>query len=683
MGIVASEKIFVDPKEEITFVIERALISEKENLIFIIPQNSILLSSPVSINILFKEISKTKKNGVIVTEDKYGTSIASKAGFVVVEKVSQITSEEWDISINKKLKYLAIQEKQKRELLSNLGLIETKSKIEEKNEGEIGSTTKEMPNKIASDFQDENLAVSDKEVKEPENKDLKINETSDEEDEVENFYKKPRKETKVVNLKGISLATGGDIRNFLNSPVDDKMLTESNFNNTMEDIPERKVKSYVGSSSFAGRDFTKQVKPESSSKGFFSNLFGGKKNFASEDELENNLVKQKRRKKIIIGSTVIGLVLLLGSSYLFAFQLSSVDVSIKFKKEDVSGTADVLLNPDVTEVSYNPVTIPTKVISEEGISLSKTGEANGVGQRGTKAKGFVIIYNLTDKPITIKKDAKLTDPTTNKTYILSAEVKLGIDEDKISNNVSIEASGYGEDYNIPISKDSTSFEVEGYSTEFASKQVYARLYNEISGGKSEEFVSVSQENIDTLKEKIMPELKTLGEGKIRNALPSGYTLISDSIKFTETSLSSLPKVDEEAKDKKFTLSIEGTYTGYAVANEDLKMIAERILSDNRNSDLEEDNNLVVDNIDLPQITSVEEVDAGVVISISTQASVGVRPTDESLKVAIAGRSMSDASNYLSSVESIENVRLNFTPSFIPEFLRTLPYDPSRISIRIR
>ena len=60
MAIVTSEKIFVDPKEEITTVIERALNSEKERVIFVIPQSSLLLSTAVTVNILFRELAKSK-----------------------------------------------------------------------------------------------------------------------------------------------------------------------------------------------------------------------------------------------------------------------------------------------------------------------------------------------------------------------------------------------------------------------------------------------------------------------------------------------------------------------------------------------------------------------------------------------------------------------------------------------
>ena len=120
MSITTSEKVFIDPKDEITFVVERILNSEKERVIVVVPQNSLLLSSIVSIDILFRKIAKSKKVAIIVTEDEYGKNIATKVGFVVVAKVSQINPELWDMTRNRKRDALEKMDAKKKELLSNI-----------------------------------------------------------------------------------------------------------------------------------------------------------------------------------------------------------------------------------------------------------------------------------------------------------------------------------------------------------------------------------------------------------------------------------------------------------------------------------------------------------------------------------------------------------------------------------
>lgn len=635
MGIISADKIFIDPKEEINFIIERILKSQKDNIIIVVPQNSILLSSPISINILFKEISKTSKNSIIVTEDTYGTSIAQKAGFIVVKKVSQVGEQDWDQALNRKIRYRDAQERRKNELLSDIGLIESNDEVQEKNQT------------------------------------IEKNEIIEIDEEPIKMFEKPRKDSKVIELGGIKLATAGDIRALSETKEENEILSPRN--EFVNDIPEREIKS-ISTRNFAGKDFTKnftdrRIDMQAKKSG---TILG-----------DDQISKKKRNRKIAIISVISILIFLLGSIILIAFQFSSIDINLKFKQEEVSGTADVILDPDITEVVNSPAKIPSKILKEEGLNISKAGEATGESIKGTKSKGFVTIYNLTDSVINLKQGTVLTNTVTSKKYVILQDVNLKVAVPGVNpyvENVSIEATEFGSDFNIPISPDSVSLEVTGYSAEFASKRIYARVFNEISGGTSEKFKSVSQDNIDKLKENLKKELETQGLGKIRTSIPTGFSLVSETLEFTETKLSSLPKLNEESKDGKFNLSLEGFVTVIAVANNDLKKIAEFTLFNNEGNSNE---NTVVGTVQLPTITTVKKEDKIYKITISTQGSVGVRPTEETMKREMSGKSIAEANEYLKTLPNIENVQINFSPSFIPDFLRRIPAETSRINIRIK
>jgi hypothetical protein len=676
MGIIASEKIFVDPKEEINFVLERANKSEKEKLIFVIPQNSIILSSPVSINILFKEISKSKKTALIVTEDGYGQMIAEKAGFVVAQKVSQVTAQNWDLALTNKLRYLDSQERKKKELLSNIGLIEQPIMEENKvTEDEVVEIVHKAPPIEIVQVEDTPI------VEEP----IEAEPEQVESEEVVGIFQKPRKESKVIELGALKIASGGDIRTFLNSSQGDKIQVDLNTNSNMTDIPDRKVRTVVGSTSFAGKDFTKHVQNEGTNGGFLSKLFGTKR--TPEDGSPEALLKKKqKRKKLLIISSIVVLILLLGGGYLFAFQLSSVDLNLTFKKEDVSASADILLNPNATEVSYSPVVIPAKELRQEGLTISKSGEATGTAKKGVKATGFVTIYNITASKATLPVGTVLTNAASDLKYVTKKEVVIDAGNPGgafIQDNVPVEAQEVGEEYNIKSGTESTRLKIAGYEEDYP--KIYAGVFNEVTGGSSEEITTPSQDNYDKLKETLLTEIEAQGASKVRLLIPTGYTLVQESIKFTETKASALPAVGEKADDGKFTLSLEGYVTAYAVSNEDLKSVAAKVLSEGKsnNSDSAEEGDVVVDKIDLPQITKITEGDQGLTITIATQASVGVRPSDDVIKQAIAGKNFSEAQQYLDSVESIDTYRISFTPSFVPEALRIIPSDMTRITIKVK
>src|SRR5690606_23858137 len=117
-----------------------------------------------------------------------------------------------------------------------------------------------------------------------------------EEEDALSLYKKPKMQSKVIEVDGLKLMAGGDIRNFRNSSQGDtihgEIMEDSNIN---ENIPDRKVRT-VNSSSFAGKDFTKLI---SSGGGlsFFDKLFGGNKRVAQTEEELGDLSIKKRSQE--------------------------------------------------------------------------------------------------------------------------------------------------------------------------------------------------------------------------------------------------------------------------------------------------------------------------------------------------------------------------------------------------
>src|SRR5437879_4032975 len=96
MAITGSDKIFVDVNDEINFVVEKILASERERVILVVPQNAIIISSLVSMKILAKQLAKSKKQLILVTEDAFGLSLAERSGLVAINKVSNIAPEMWE-----------------------------------------------------------------------------------------------------------------------------------------------------------------------------------------------------------------------------------------------------------------------------------------------------------------------------------------------------------------------------------------------------------------------------------------------------------------------------------------------------------------------------------------------------------------------------------------------------------
>lgn len=710
MAISASEKIFVDPNEEIVTVIERLLNSDKERIILVIPQNSILLSSYISINILFREIAKSKKIAVLVTEDAYGKHIAEKAGFLVAAKVSSITNEMWEESATSKVDVLSKFQNRKIENLQNINedpstiqvdIPESQQFPTELSNSEIVQESNDQLETIENENSEllETSMVDESLDQNPEQDMQDLNSA-----EVENHieaqtdpstesllkrYQKPRREPKMVNIDGIEILSGGDLKKFDKESARAKILGENNMSNDeidnttsldaseaiQEDLIRRPIKSFSNKSSFTGMDF----KRSSGSTGFLAGLFNRSSKRQSVNRFSN---PQDRNKKIAIISFLVLIFALVGIWFV-SFQLSSVDITLTLKKEDVSTEGTITIDPTLSTVDTAQFKIPGQLLQINEVSLSRTGEANGQGVRGNKSKGVIDILNTLDKDVTLPVGTKITSNETSLVYLLTKEVTIkkataAAEGSTVSGatrleDVQIEAEKPGANYNIVDSDTNKDFKIEGYTL----SQVKGSRYANITGGTSEAFTSVSADNIKTVKDVILPDLQKEAESKLTALVPSGYTLLKETIKFEETESKAAPAEGEESLDKTFSLTVKGKVSGMAIKQADLETVAKEILKNDQNGDTE------IKNVADLQIDKVEEVESSYVLSISSKGSITKSLDEVEIKEAVAGLSMQEVRDYFSLFDEIEKYRVVFAPQIVPSFLQKVPTDFDRINLKIQ
>jgi hypothetical protein len=646
MSVITSEKIFLDKKEEITFIVERVLNTTKERVILVVPQNSLVLSSLLSIKILYRKILNSTKVVIIVTEDEKGISMVQKANFVVVPKISNITEELWGIASERKDRDFYELENSKKE-------------------------------KIAEDTESVK-AVKEDGVPLEQQKEEKIENVEKlvENDEDADKFKKPRREAKVINVAGIEIFAGGDIKKNKNIENNRDKIAEIN-DLTMSEIDRLKNIS-ESKESFTGRDFTRAVTP--AKKSIWSRLFSSKKRIKDPDERLEGAKPRVNRKRLltILGITSLFLVVFLG--YFVVFRFNSVDISLQVKKEDVSAAERVIGDTELQKIDYESYSIPSITVKEEALSTSRTGEATGEAKRGVKAKGAVTVFNTTSNPISLVTGTKITSVATSRVYVLLEDVSIeaskvdgnGAIEAKYSSDVSVEALEVGSEYNVSDSEPKTKFTIDGYE----SDKVYAQRFKEISGGTSESYTVVSEENVKSLKDKIVPDLKQEGLTKIKSFVPTGYILLEESVLFEEETVKPLPEVGAESKDKTFTLSVEAKITAFAVKSKDLEDISSVILG-------EEDSGKVVSNISEIKIANVKITDTKVSFDVSFKGTIGGTFTEDQIRQTLGGKSVKEARSYLSNQSDIENYSVSFSPGFLPDFLQVVPKDSKRIAVKLK
>jgi hypothetical protein len=86
--------IYIETNEEITSIIDRIKKTQGRAISVVVPKRAALTQSIVNLKLLKKEANKLDKRLTIITNDKVGKNLASKAGFLVEKKVKEASSSD-------------------------------------------------------------------------------------------------------------------------------------------------------------------------------------------------------------------------------------------------------------------------------------------------------------------------------------------------------------------------------------------------------------------------------------------------------------------------------------------------------------------------------------------------------------------------------------------------------------
>lgn len=691
MAIVSADKIFVDVNDEINFVVEKILDSTKERVILVAPQNSLFLSSLVSMKILAKQIAKSKKQVVLVTEDDFGLQLAAQAGVTATNKVSGVTPEMWESAQLTKEKSKVATEEKKVKLLKERGIIHEHVEEKEVNLGNLAkSDAEEEPEmQMTKDIEEAESAVIHEQIEEPEQVEEPEMEVEAQEPEVEEkkepevkgAIQRKRREPKLVEVGAFQIYAGGDIMELSRPMVN---LNEEEPEVAVE-RRERLIQPAKKATSFTGRDWTNYT-GDSSGKPRFSlaNIFNRNKEEdivppRGEDAVDD---KKRKRKLMFIALGLIGGALLI-VIYLLAFKFNYIEVKVSLKTAEIPVEQQVTADPAVQAINTTDLIIPGKVI-EDTVGISDGPfDSTGTGATGEKASGFIEIWNLTSaKPIKIAKGTIAQNIANGLKYVIQQDVTVpaadpnnpgNVNTFGIAKDVEITAEKFGEDYNIT---DPPGEKVDFKIGDMNTTDIKGKRFNKIEGGTTEAFVSPSKDDVEKRKKSMTETLTKQGSDKLQLLVPAGYRILTDSIVFKQTDLHTTPAVGE--KGDNFNITIEGKVSAIAVSEDDLKAVITELVKRGQDPTLGSD--IQVTTLDDAAITNVKRTKDKVSFTITSKGSLQSVVTESDIKDQIAGKSPNEVESILLKIDQIESVKTNFTPTFLPDFLKRVPTDHDRIRV---
>jgi hypothetical protein len=649
----AADKIFVDVDDEINFIVEKVLRTEKARVILVVPQNALVVSSLVSLKMLVQQILRSKKLVIIVTEDKFGQQLAGRANLLAVDKVSNISPEQWEAAQIKLESARTNVADRKEQLLTERGAITPKAEEIE-----------DLSGTESSEVEDDTELLVDEDL--PESEDARPP------------IQRVRRQPKLVQTGGFSVLAGGDIL---------ALSQQERANISPEDMDEDSstTKPFTKpKNGFTGRDWTHatgNVKPANT---FLSSIFRKQPIRRSPLGISDKDVQPFYKNKVLWAGAVILLGVIIAGLYIFAFVISSADIRITLKTAEIPVEGNITASTSATAVDIQTLTIPATV-SVEKVNGSDTGSPSGQATRGNKAGGFVDVWNSrVGEAIAVAAGTVVTNPSNGLKYLVTTAITVpaatesgGVVTVGKSEDVRIEAETFGDQYNIDVSSTVIEMKLGDYPTS-GTESVVVKRFEAISGGTTESFTAVSQEDVDGIQQKLVERLTKQGRDKLKNLVREGYTILSGTEEFEVTKVSSVPAVGEAGS--RLDVSVEGEISILVVAKKDLQAAITALVQQNQDQEID----YAIDATAEESLTNIQKIEGGVTFTVSSSGSLKSQVDETEIREALSGKTVEEARRYLGEqVPEIDRFVLSFSPEFLPEFLKYIPRDPARIKLQVQ
>lgn len=456
---------------------------------------------------------------------------------------------------------------------------------------------------------------------------------------------KNKEMSQVIQEDGLVFAVGEEIGGEEKKQEDGKMgtLVGKNFNNMSElrNIKDDNRQSLVGNN-----------KPEK--------------------RVKDPVDKKKRKKKLIIFS-ILGLLSLgiAGAFAYFTLPLVQAEIYIESKAIEVEKIFKGDTNTNNLIISEGEIPIRRE---EVAVDRSDHERTTGEGKRGTKAEGLVVLKHWKGAGGTIPAGTKII--TENLQFEFTTDVVLP-EAPSQTPGIPVRALEPGAEYNLSSGK---VFSVGG----FAAENVTAENDRAFSGGSSEEYAMLTQEDYNKLFEKLKKEAFEEGKKQLEERLPD-WEMIEGTI---EQSIDGNVTTDIPigGEGTLFNMSIKTKTEALFFNKSEILRAKEDIIKraavENDLFRADGDVSLELDENIETEIT-VEEIDGdNVTIKFWAKGNVRPRVDTEEIEKSLLGKSWDDGIKILEKMEySDKDAKIKFYPEYFPEFLRHFPNRKGRVIVQ--
>ncbi len=363
--------------------------------------------------------------------------------------------------------------------------------------------------------------------------------------------------------------------------------------------------------------------------------------------------------------------LILVFSYLLFLKAKIV---ITPRREALHKTVEVTFSEEVKQADYDHLILPARVIK---LNLEKKAETPTTGSKetGDPGKGKITVYNYTSKPHTFPKGTTLyLANDSNKKIKLDESVEVASKSSQKNDDGSIltipgkavataETLFWGDEANLEKGMELyfTGLDKTGYS---------AKVTQAFQGGKKYQVKSVSQDDVDKLKEEIKNQIDQEIDQLLKDKITPGEKIINSSLKIDYLDNKLSQSVDQPAEKVSLTSKVKITVLVYK--QEDVKHLIDQLVSQTA------PRGFVVDKNNLSwQFHPQEGAKYQLLLEIPLKWSFDIQTIQKNL----VGRDLQTAAFYLQNLPGVFAFQITFQPP-VPKILQRLPYRKGNISITI-
>lgn len=347
-------------------------------------------------------------------------------------------------------------------------------------------------------------------------------------------------------------------------------------------------------------------------------------------------------------------VVLLLLTFVLAILLPKAEITVLARSEPVTRDLEITVDKSFPGVDSDALKIRGIPVSKD-VSQTKSFQTTGKKRIGTKASGAVTIYNSTPNILKLRL-ATTTLVFEGKKYLLVADAS-GIKPNNVpTTGIAIVAEQGGEEYNLPAN---TRFQI--VNAALGNQNVHAVSSSPISGGAVGTPVKVIlQEDLDNAAIELANEITAAVESDLSAENSATIKLIDTGLK--KEILAKTANKDAGDEVENFSMTLIAKVTGLAFREDDVTYLVLGKINDVLSTD-----KYILSSGKKQYTAGFKSVDLTAgrgVLGVHFETVAAYKVDASNFSSFLVGKNESEIKEILSSKPEIDDVRVEFWPSWL-------------------